>query len=156
MPHRELQKNMHANLIVLSPGPKAPQDYPHIIDFIKNLSERTAVYGVCLGMQMLVHSSGGKISTYAPPLHGKKSKLEVIDPLFNFLHDSEVARYHSLYCADYNSQQFSTVALAQDDKVPMWLKHNNKKWMGVQFHPESFMTEKAELHLKALGDWLAL
>ena len=153
--HRELQKSMWANLVVLSPGPKTPADYPHVIDFVKNLSERTAVYGVCLGLQMLVHASGGKIGPYTPPLHGKKSKLEVIEPQYNFLQDAIVARYHSLYCSDYNPEHFKTLALAQDDKIPMWLKHNKKKWMGVQFHPESFLTANADLHLKAVSDWLA-
>lgn len=157
--HRGLQKNLHANLIVLSPGPKAPADYPHVLDFINNLSDRTAIYGVCLGMQMLVHVTGGKITTYTPPLHGKKSKLEVTKevtgPLYGFLQNSAVARYHSLYCADYNAQLFTTLARSQDDKIPMWVRHNEKKWMGVQFHPESFLTEKADLHLKILSDWLA-
>lgn len=153
--HRELQKSLYANLVVLSPGPKSPDEYPHVIDFVKNLSERTAVYGVCLGLQILVKATGGKIGTYSPPLHGKKSKLEVLDPLYSFLNDSEVARYHSLYCSDYNPQLFSTLALAQEDKIPMWLRHTKKKWMGVQFHPESFLTEKAELHLKVVSDWLA-
>lgn len=153
--HRDLQKNLHANLVVLSPGPKNPQEYPHVLDFINNLSSRTAVYGVCLGLQTLVYASGGKIKAYAPPLHGKKSKLEVTAPLYRFLHNSEVARYHSLYCADYNPQLFETLARSQDDKLPMWLKHREKKWMGVQFHPESFLTEKSDLHLKVLNDWLS-
>lgn len=152
--HRELQKNLYANLIVLSPGPKTPQDYPHVLDFLNNISERTAVYGVCLGLQMLVQACGGKIESYSPPLHGKKSKLEITDPLYKSLNNCEVARYHSLYCADYNPQIFSTLAVSQDDKIPMWLKHLNKKWMGVQFHPESFLTEKPEVHLKFLNDWL--
>lgn len=153
--HQDLQKNLHANLIVLSPGPKTPSDYPHVQEFIRIVSERTAIYGVCLGLQMLVHAGGGRIGPYTPPLHGKKSKLEVIEPQYAALHNAEVARYHSLYCSDYNSQLFSTLALSQDDKIPMWLKHNKKKWMGVQFHPESFLTEKSELHLKVLSDWLA-
>ncbi len=151
----DFSKSIHGNLIVLSPGPKNPQDYPHVLEFISNISERTALYGVCLGLQMMVHSSGGKIKTYEPPLHGKKSKLEVTDPHLCSLHDSEVARYHSLYCADYNNELFETLAVSQDDKIPMWLRHRKKKWMGVQFHPESFLTEKAELHLKALKDWLS-
>lgn len=153
--HRDLQKNLHANLIVLSPGPKGPSDYPHVLDFIRQLSPRTAVYGVCLGLQMLVHLGGGKILAYAPPLHGKKSQLVIKNPLYSSLHNAQVARYHSLFCAEYNEQQFETIAKSQDDQKPMWLKHQEKKWMGVQFHPESFLTEKAPLHLKMLTDWLS-
>lgn len=153
--HRDLQKNLFAHLIVLSPGPKGPSNYPHVLEFIQNLSPRTAVYGVCLGLQILVELNGGKISTYTPPLHGKKSKLSVTDPLYQDLNNCEVGRYHSLYCAQYSEKDFETVATSLDDRLPMWLKHREKKWMGVQFHPESFLTQKAELHRKALSDWLS-
>lgn len=153
--HRYLEKNMHANLVVLSPGPKTPNDYPHVLDFVHNLSERTAVYGVCLGLQMLVHLSGGRVQPYTPPLHGKKSGLLVHDKLYAALNESQVARYHSLYCTQYSEKEFETLAHSQEDKIPMWLRHRNKKWMGVQFHPESFLTEKPELHLKSLTDWLS-
>ncbi len=153
--HRELSKNLHANLVVLSPGPKTPADYPHVLEFVKNLSGRTAVYGVCLGLQMLVQLSGGKISPYTPPLHGKKSKLVVGDKLYQALNNSFVARYHSLYCSQFSENEFETLARSEDDKLPMWLKHKTKKWMGVQYHPESFLTQKADLHLKALTDWLS-
>lgn len=152
--HRDLQKNLHAHLVVLSPGPKSPQDYPHVADFIQNLSTRSAVYGVCLGMQIMVHATQGKISTYVPALHGKKSKLQVTAPEYKSLDNSFVARYHSLYCSDYSSDQFETLALSADDQLPMWLRHKQKKWMGVQFHPESFLTAQPELHLKILNDWL--
>lgn len=153
--HRDLQKNLHANLIVLSPGPKNPQSYPHVLDFIKSISERTAIYGVCLGLQMLVQACGGKVNSYTPPLHGKKSKLNITEPMYSHLQNSEVARYHSLYCAEYNPQLFSTLATSQDDKIPMWLQHAQKKWMGVQFHPESFLTQNSDLHRKALKDWIS-
>ena len=158
--HRDLQKNLHANLIVLSPGPKSPSDYPHVLDFINTISPRSFVYGVCLGLQMLVQLSGGKILPYTPPLHGKKSKLSLNDKLYSKLYSGlnnlHVARYHSLYCAEYSPQQFETLAKSADDQIPMWLRHREKKWMGVQFHPESFLTEKAELHLKVLTDWMSM
>ncbi len=153
--HRDLQKNMHANLVVLSPGPKSPADYPHVLEFISNLSPRAAVYGVCLGLQMLVSLSGGKIAPYTPPLHGKKSKLEIKNKNYSSFQNSKVARYHSLYCAEYNEKHFETIATSQEDQIPMWLKHREKKWMGVQFHPESFLTSQASIHLKALTDWLS-
>lgn len=153
--HQNLKKNLQANLIVLSPGPKSPQDYPHVKNFIKNLSKQTPVYGVCLGLQMLVDMDGGKITSYSPPLHGKKSKLNVTSNFYNSLHDSQVARYHSLYCSEFSAESFETLATSQDDKLPMWLKHREKKWMGVQFHPESFLTEKSALHLQILNSWLS-
>lgn len=153
--HRDVQKNLYANLIVLSPGPKNPSDYPHVLEFINNLSTRTAVFGVCLGLQMLVHTCGGRILPYSPPFHGKKSKLQIEVPAYNALQGLQVARYHSLYCAEYKTQQFETIATSEDNKIPMWLRHREKKWMGVQFHPESFLTENPDLHLKTLNNWLS-
>lgn len=153
--HRDVEKSLFAHLVVLSPGPKTPQDYPHVLEFIKNLSTRTALFGVCLGLQMMVHSQGGKIAAYTPPMHGKKSKINVTDPVFKHLHGDAVARYHSLYCADFDKNAFELLATSQDDNLPMWLRHKTKKWMGVQYHPESFLTGKPELHLKALKDWLS-
>ncbi len=152
--HRDLTKNTWGHLVILSPGPKTPQDYPHVLEYVNNLSSRTAVFGVCLGLQMLVHASGGKVKPYTPPLHGKKSKLDIKVASYGQLKDAAVARYHSLYCAEYSSEKFETIAFSQDDKIPMWLRHREKRWMGVQFHPESFLTEKPEIHLKYLSDWL--
>lgn len=153
--HRDIQKNLHAHLIVLSPGPKSPDDYPHVLDFVQNLSRRTAVFGVCLGLQMLVHINGGKTKAYTPPQHGKNSKLHIESPHFKEFQNLQVARYHSLFCAQYDNQQFETIAKSQDDNIPMWLRHREKKWMGVQFHPESFLTENSDLHLKTLQNWLS-
>ncbi|MEQ1722445.1 MAG: aminodeoxychorismate/anthranilate synthase component II [Pseudobdellovibrio sp.] len=152
--HRELQKHMHAHLVVLSPGPKSPHDYPHVSEFVQNLSTRTAVYGVCLGLQILVNASGGNVLPYQPPLHGKKSKLVVSAPEYKILNDSFVARYHSLACSGFSDAAFETLAISADDQMPMWLRHKQKKWMGVQFHPESFLTAQPETHLKILNDWL--
>jgi anthranilate synthase/aminodeoxychorismate synthase-like glutamine amidotransferase len=153
--HRDLPTSVNADLVVLSPGPKSPQHYPQVINFINNLPLNTAVYGVCLGLQLLVHSSGGLVKPYAIPLHGKKSKLNILNSKYLELQNLEVARYHSLYCAELSTVNFNMLAETSDDtKIPMWLMHNEKKWMGVQFHPESFLTEKPELHLKILNDWL--
>jgi anthranilate synthase/aminodeoxychorismate synthase-like glutamine amidotransferase len=152
--HRDLQKHIHAELVVLSPGPKSPQDYPHVSEFVQSLYTRTAVYGVCLGLQILVSASGANVLPYAPPLHGKKSKLVVNTPEYQILNESFVARYHSLACSNFSNDAFETLAISADDQIPMWLKHKQKKWMGVQFHPESFLTSNPEIHLKFLKEWL--
>lgn len=152
--HRELSAHLRADLFVLSPGPKSPQDYPHVLDFLKQVSNRTAIFGVCLGLQMMVCHQGGAVAPYAPPLHGKKSELKTLHPSLNELQGLQVARYHSLYCQSFNSELFETLATSSDGKIPLWLKHRQKKWMGVQFHPESFLTDKPEKHRQVLKDWL--
>lgn len=153
--HRDLRGDSAAgmDLIVLSPGPKSPADYPRVLELIGGIPSATAIYGVCLGLQMLVHLSGGEIRPYTPPLHGKTSQLRMTAGPRHPLHEQAVARYHSLRCAGYESE-FTLLAEAGDDASPLWLRHRRKKWMGVQFHPESFLTERPELHLRELELWL--
>lgn len=158
--HRDLsaatEYRFGADLVVLSPGPKSPADYPHTLAYVRNLPAETPVFGVCLGLQMLVHCEGGSITPYSPPRHGKHSQLEVLHPDLHALRGLSVARYHSLCCTGFTEQSFETLAISADDRLPMWLRHRQRKWMGVQFHPESFLTQQPELHLQKLKDWLQI
>jgi anthranilate/para-aminobenzoate synthase component II len=133
------------DLIVLSPGPKSPVDYPHVLNWLKHFSSKP-VFGVCLGLQLLVVAAGGKVSTYKPPLHGKTSIL-VGHREFNGL---EVARYHSLFCIDLPNFEI----IAQSDNIPMWARHIEKKWLGSQFHPESFLTKETTVFQNFICDWV--
>jgi anthranilate/para-aminobenzoate synthase component II len=133
------------DLIVLSPGPKSPNDYPHILNWLNQFPIKP-IFGVCLGLQLLVTAAGGKISKYSPPLHGKTSTL-IGEPKFNGL---IVARYHSLFCDQLPN--FEILAYA-DDK-PMWAKHFDRKWMGSQFHPESFLTNDTSVFQNYICDWM--
>ena len=141
---------------VLSPGPKSPQDYPHSLSFLKKLKNQNAtipILGICLGMQLMTIVEGSEVLTYAPPLHGKTSALEVLD--FNVedskkLHCLQVARYHSLYCQVGDNFKI----IASSDKKPMIIAHRTYPWLGLQFHPESFLTEKSDIHLAFLKNWL--
>ncbi len=153
------------DLIVLSPGPKNPADYPQTLGWLRSAPSTTAIYGVCLGLQLMVQSLNGEVCAYSPPLHGKKSKLKIISKdaadldvrAILKLDGSEVARYHSLVCdLNHLTNDFELLAISADDKKPMWLKHRSKKWMGVQFHPESFLTEDSKIHLDILNSWLNL
>ena len=131
-----------------SPGPLHPKNYPHVKAFVQSLPPETFVYGVCLGLQLLVESEGGLVESYTPPLHGKKSKLKsklAVNGL-------SVARYHSLKCVP--GDDFEILALSEDDGLPMWLRHKSKNWMGVQFHPESFLTSDAAVHLQQVKLWM--
>lgn len=133
-------------LIVLSPGPNSPNNYPHTIKWMNEMDAHNPVLGICLGMQLMTLAGGGGVSKYAPPLHGKTSKLKTDLPFG----DLSVARYHSLGCSGLD--QFKI--LATSDDLPMWIQHKKKKWMGMQFHPESFLTEKSNLLQNFCLDWL--
>lgn len=145
--HRDLPRET-PELVVFSPGPLHPKNYPRALSFMQNLKPETFVYGVCLGLQMMVESEGGLVQSYTPPLHGKKSKLKSKLEVNGLT----VARYHSLKCVP--TADFEILATAEDDELPMWLRHKSKNWMGVQFHPESFLTTDSAVHLRQLKEWM--
>ena len=157
--HRDLSKaksEINAqkfDLVVLSPGPKSPQDYPHVQNFLSELNSSQAVFGVCLGLQSMVHNLGGAVTSYTPPLHGKQSNLKIHSATHSEFENLKVARYHSLFC-NFDNTDFQSLASTTDDNISMWLVAKNKKWMGVQFHPESFLTEKPDLYLQSLKKWM--
>lgn len=146
------------DLFVLSPGPKSPLDYPDTLKLLAELPQDKAVFGVCLGLQMMAVSCGLSVSTYSPPKHGKTSKLKIRHPDLQNFENLAVARYHSIKVVSVASDASTSsglqlLAVAEDDNQPMWFSHSSKKWMGVQFHPESFLTEAPELHLQFLKSW---
>ena len=157
--HRDLSKvksqilQKKFNLVVLSPGPKSPEDYPEVQNFLKEIPNTQAVLGICLGLQSMVLSLGGKIASYSPPLHGKQSYLKIESESCREFENLKVARYHSLFC-QFEFADFELLASAKDDNKPMWLAAKNKKWLGLQFHPESFLTENADLYLSYLQKWM--
>ena len=127
--------------ILISPGPKAPADAGISKELVRRLYQRIPILGVCLGMQCINEVFGG-ITVRAPtPMHGKTSIIRhneqglfagVPNPL-------KVARYHSLAVAN-TSGELQVTATAPDGVV-MGLSHREHPLHGVQFHPESFLTE---------------
>lgn len=142
----------HYDLIVLSPGPNGPNDYSLTLRYLKSLPKTQAVLGVCLGLQIMVLLEGGVVQVYSPPRHGKQSNLQIVSPQYSQFQNYRVARYHSLKCLP--NADFETIAVASDDKIPMWFVHKNKKWIGFQFHPESFLTENSDQVLNWLDCWI--
>lgn len=134
-------KSEDFDLIVISPGPKTPGDYPLSKMFLSNLPSAKPVLGICLGMQMMNEIEKGQVQTYYPPVHGKTSTLNSEDSKFNQI---LVARYHSLKCVMADNFK----VLATSENLPMIVRHKNKNWLGFQFHPESFLTEQPETFLQ--------
>jgi len=128
-------------LIVLSPGPGAPEKAELSLQIIDMFKELKPIFGICLGMQCMVSYFNGEVKSHDEPVHGKQS--EILSNQRSFLKDLpksiKVARYHSLYASKI-SDDFDVIAKTIDG-IPMAIKHKNYKMAGVQFHPESFLTE---------------
>lgn len=133
--------------IILSPGPGKPSEAGVCEEAVRTLGKTIPILGVCLGHQGIFEVYGGKVS-YAPKLmHGKqsKAKIDVNCPLFKGMNDSiNVARYHSLIgLKDTLPKELSVTASTEDGEI-MAVAHREYPVYGVQFHPESILTENGE------------
>ena len=127
--------------IVITPGPKDPAAAGISVDLIVQLHRHCPIFGVCLGMQSINEAFAG-VTVRAPlPMHGKTSLIRHEQRgLFEGLPSPiKVARYHSLAVANVNPALEITARAS--DGVIMGLSHREYPLHGVQFHPESFLTE---------------
>jgi len=129
LPYSELTRIPQAELVVISPGPGAPCDYP---GYGPLLDSGVPVLGVCLGMQIINEHFGGETARHPHRMHGKTDRIHWRG------RDWTVARYHSLRCSCVAKELCVEAELP--DSTPMILSHENRPLLGLQFHPESFMT----------------
>ena len=127
--------------ILISPGPKDPQHAGISVAVIKAVDLNVPILGVCLGMQCLNEAFGGQTIKAPLPLHGKVSRItHRQEGLFQGLPTPlTAARYHSLMCRA-NGTPLKVTARSEDGVI-MGLQHPRRALYGVQFHPESFLTE---------------
>ncbi len=142
----EINKKKY-DAIIISPGPGTPEDKKYFgvcTNVIKELGPTKPILGVCLGHQGIIHAFGGKITNAGCVRHGKTSPIRhVEDPLFRDVKNPfRATRYHSLV-GDKTIIPDSLVitAVAEDDAEVMAVRHKKYLIEGVQFHPESIMTE---------------
>ncbi len=134
--------------VVISPGPCRPEDSGISIEAIKRFAETgTPLLGVCLGHQALAEAFGGKVNV-GEPVHGKTADISHDGKtIFAGLESPfEAARYHSLIVDPDLPREFEQSAHSGD--VVMGIRHRELPLEGVQFHPESFMTETGKSLLK--------
>ena len=130
--------------IIISPGPGRPEDAGVIIDVIKELGQSIPILGVCLGHQAICMAFGATV-TYAKELMHGKDSLTYFDTsctiFLNLPQKSKVARYHSLAASEDTIPNDLKVVAKTDDGEVMAVEHSSYPIYGVQFHPESIMTE---------------
>jgi anthranilate synthase component 2 len=149
----EIEKRTY-DKIIISPGPGDPSDKAYFgvcADVITQLGKTTPILGVCLGMQGIAHSFGGKVVRAGLPMHGKTSTIahDGKGVFANLPQDLEVMRYHSLVVEkDGLPEQFIVTATSKDTGEIMGLRHKTYQIEGIQFHPESFATEAGKRMLE--------
>lgn len=148
-------ERMAPKRIVISPGPKTPTEAGICLELIKTFTGRTPILGVCLGHQAIGQAFGGKVVRAPEIMHGKTSMVS---------HDGKTVfaglpnpfpatRYHSLIVERASLPACLEITATSPDGLIMGLRHTAAKVEGVQFHPESILTDAGK---QLLGNFLRI
>ena len=144
----EEAEDLAPDRLVISPGPGRPEDAGFSVEFVQRLGSTIPTLGVCLGHQAVAVAFGGSVDRAPEPRHGKTSPITHDGRgLFKDLPNPFIAtRYHSLATVDLPDEL--EVSARSEDGVIQAVRHRELPITGVQFHPESIMTESGK-HLLA-------
>lgn len=131
--------------IILSPGPGLPKDAGILQELIRKYAKTKKILGVCLGMQAIGEVFGGHLINLEKVYHGVATSIKITtknDLLFQHIPETiQVGRYHSWIVSQNNfPKELQITSVDKNDQI-MSLKHKNYPVYGVQFHPESILTE---------------
>ena len=147
------KKINESNIIVLSPGPGSPKDYPTTSKIYKKYKGNKKIIGICLGYQQILHNEGGKIVQQRKIYHGFQSKIKVTkeSKLFKKNKTFEVGRYHSLRLDEpFNSKNIKITMRCFKTNIAMGIEDHKNNVFGFQFHPESFLTKNGKILIKKI------
>lgn len=141
--------------IVFSPGPMTPFEHPIMFELLKKFHKTLPILGICLGCQAIGAFYGWGIEKMEKPLHGKTTNVQ------HYYHQSfwgvpekfEVMHYHSLFVQEKKETNQLAITAQDQQGLPMALAHTKDLVWGVQFHPESILTEHG---YKLVKNWLNL
>lgn len=139
--------------VLISPGPGTPDDAGITLEVLRELAGTRPIFGVCLGQQAMAQAWGGRVVRAPRLMHGKTSPIE---------HDGcgvfarlpspfEATRYHSLIVEESSLPECFEISARTPEGEIMGIRHRQLPVEGVQFHPESILTEHG---MTLVGNWL--
>jgi para-aminobenzoate synthetase component 2 len=136
-------RRLRPDAIVLSPGPCTPREAGVSLELVRSLHAEVPMLGVCLGHQAIAHAFGGAVVRAVTPVHGQASLIRHDDTgLFRGVPSPmKIGRYHSLVVDPATLPESLRVTAWTEDGVVMAFQHDRFPLFGVQFHPESILTE---------------
>jgi len=142
-------ESMRPEAIVFSPGPGTPDRAGCSLELVRRLHDRVPMLGVCLGHQILAAALGGRVIRAREPMHGRASAIHhdgrgIFEGLPNPLYGG---RYHSLVVDEASLPDCLEITARSDEGAIMAVEHRARPLVGLQFHPESILTEQGELLL---------
>jgi len=140
--------------VLISPGPGSPQTAGICLDVVRETHGKVPIFGVCLGHQVIAEAFGGEIHRAPELLHGKTSQVhhKQVGILRTLPAEFTATRYHSLALNPDTVPDVLEVTGTTESGVIMSLRHRELPIEGVQFHPESVLTEGGH---EMLANWLA-
>ncbi|WP_457745157.1 anthranilate synthase component II [Sulfurimonas sp.] len=150
-------ESLHPEKIIISPGPASPDEAGITLEVIKYFKDKVPILGICLGHQSIAQVFGGNVIRAKNMMHGKTSTIKQTQncEIFKDLPQKFIAtRYHSLIVDKETLPEIiEPTAFSTDDNEVMALKIKDKNIYGVQFHPESIMSEYGH---EMIGNFLKL
>ncbi|MDR3626141.1 MAG: aminodeoxychorismate/anthranilate synthase component II [Ignavibacteriaceae bacterium] len=148
-------KELNPDKILVSPGPGRPEDANVSVTAFQKFGSMIPILGVCLGHQALGYVFGGKIIKAPVLMHGKTSNIRHDNKTIfkDVPQNFRATRYHSLIVERESLPDSLEITAETDDGCIMGLRHKKYPVEGIQFHPESFLTDEG---YKIIKNWLSL
>ncbi len=148
-------EHLEPEKIVISPGPCTPKEAGISCAVIRHFGRRIPILGVCLGHQCIGASYGGEVIRAPTIMHGKTSEIfhDSLTIYRSLKNPFSAMRYHSLVIDPHRLPEDLSVSARTSDNVIMGVRHKTHPVEGVQFHPESILTEEGKKLLKNFLDY---
>jgi len=151
---KEIAK-LNPDKILISPGPGKPEDSNVSLACIKEFGSKIPILGVCLGLQAMGIAFGGKVIKAPELMHGKTSQINHDEKTIfkNIPQKFNATRYHSLIIDNDSFPGKLEISAHTDDNVIMGIRHKKYPIEGIQFHPESILTDEGK---NIISNWVHL